>query len=347
MPTPSRCSRASGSTRWQSSRPRSRTKSTCGARPATDSPRSARSPLVWGGSSLDARAAEVVRAFENRGLLLYENCQWPFALPAFERLHPGCARGAAAPLRDGAAARVARRDRARRLALPPAARCSQALLPAGAPAIEGFRSRARSGADPALTLQFHYRSGAGACAVEVLLRHSDELPAAPRSRSTAAAHCVWWPRIATGYLSPPPIEASRWTIPSPLWSQISSRACARRTRKTEAPEHVTSSSACGSSRSSPAPIPSRRPRDRGDPRLHRRSCGSPRCGGTSRLRTLAARAAPARGRGRPDPAPPPIAPLSINLDLTTACNYALRPLHRLGHPEHQAQARRRRRCAPR
>jgi MoaA/NifB/PqqE/SkfB family radical SAM enzyme len=29
----------------------------------------------------------------------------------------------------------------------------------------------------------------------------------------------------------------------------------------------------------------------------------------------------ARASGRPDPAPPPIAPVSINLDLTTACNY--------------------------
>ena len=29
----------------------------------------------------------------------------------------------------------------------------------------------------------------------------------------------------------------------------------------------------------------------------------------------------ARGRGEPDPAPPALAPLSINLDLTTACNY--------------------------
>jgi hypothetical protein len=29
----------------------------------------------------------------------------------------------------------------------------------------------------------------------------------------------------------------------------------------------------------------------------------------------------ARAAGEPDPAPPPIAPISINLDLTTACNY--------------------------
>jgi hypothetical protein len=29
----------------------------------------------------------------------------------------------------------------------------------------------------------------------------------------------------------------------------------------------------------------------------------------------------ARASGRPDPTPPAIAPISINLDLTTACNY--------------------------
>src|SRR5262245_39481194 len=36
-----------------------------------------------------ARVLELVDAFAQRPLLLVENCQWPFALPAFDRLFPG------------------------------------------------------------------------------------------------------------------------------------------------------------------------------------------------------------------------------------------------------------------
>jgi predicted dehydrogenase len=46
-------------------------------------------PLVWGEPELAARAASLIGLFETRGLILWENCQWPYTLPAFERLHPG------------------------------------------------------------------------------------------------------------------------------------------------------------------------------------------------------------------------------------------------------------------
>ena len=46
-------------------------------------------PLVWGAKDLGERAQLCVTAFEERGLELWENCQWPYTLPAFERLHPG------------------------------------------------------------------------------------------------------------------------------------------------------------------------------------------------------------------------------------------------------------------
>ncbi len=129
-------------------------------------------PLVWGEPALGTRAAEVVAAFTERGLLLYENCQWPFALRAFERLHPG---SLAAP------------PRRFRMELQPASRglsalgdslshplsLLQALVPGASPRVDEFR------ADPssdALTLRFRYRSGANACAVEVVLSHAQELP---------------------------------------------------------------------------------------------------------------------------------------------------------------------------
>jgi hypothetical protein len=42
-----------------------------------------------GAGSLTAAARRLVDGFAARGLLLQENCQWPYALPAFEALHPG------------------------------------------------------------------------------------------------------------------------------------------------------------------------------------------------------------------------------------------------------------------
>jgi predicted dehydrogenase len=46
-------------------------------------------PLVWGRPDLAADAARLVDAFDRAGLLLWENCQWPYTLPAYERLFPG------------------------------------------------------------------------------------------------------------------------------------------------------------------------------------------------------------------------------------------------------------------
>jgi len=45
-------------------------------------------PLVWGKNAPE-RCARLTQAFANAGLVLFENCQWPYALPAFARLHPG------------------------------------------------------------------------------------------------------------------------------------------------------------------------------------------------------------------------------------------------------------------
>jgi len=132
-------------------------------------------PLVWGRNGLAERAAERVAAFADRGLLLYENCQWPFALPAFERLHPG---SLAAP------------PRSFRMELQPASleyaalgdtlshplSVLQALLPGDAPSVDAFAAdRPPRGAGP-LTIRFRYRSGANSCAVEIVLRPDATLP---------------------------------------------------------------------------------------------------------------------------------------------------------------------------
>jgi predicted dehydrogenase len=147
-------------------------------------------PLVWGERAIAQRAAERVAAFAERGLLLYENCQWPFALPAFERLHPGAL--AAPPRRF-------------RMELQPASRglsalgdslshplsLLQALVPGDEPAVDQFSADLPRGAGP-LTLCFRYRSGASSCAVEVLLKPDTALPrhAAIEIDGRAAARVV-------------------------------------------------------------------------------------------------------------------------------------------------------------
>jgi len=46
-------------------------------------------PLVWGEEDIAAEARRIVAAFDSAGLLLWENCPWPYSLPAYERLFPG------------------------------------------------------------------------------------------------------------------------------------------------------------------------------------------------------------------------------------------------------------------
>jgi len=132
-------------------------------------------PLVWEVPAIDALASEIVAAFAERGLLLYENCQWPFALSGFERLHPG---SLAAPPRE------------LRMELQPASHglaalgdslshplsLLQALVPGDAPAVDEIRAERGPRGDASLTLRFRYRSDGHTCAVEVVLTTSDRLP---------------------------------------------------------------------------------------------------------------------------------------------------------------------------
>jgi predicted dehydrogenase len=46
-------------------------------------------PFVWGLPDLVARSGALVDAIEARGCAVWENCQWPYALPDLEALHPG------------------------------------------------------------------------------------------------------------------------------------------------------------------------------------------------------------------------------------------------------------------
>jgi len=134
-------------------------------------------PLLWGGPDLAARAAARVRAFAQRELLLYENCQWPFALPGFERLHPGSLD--APPRRFAMELQPASRGlQALGDSLSHPLSLLQALLPGEAPEVGAIRFEPDPPDAPtgSLSVRFDYHSGVHGCAVEVRLRAGEELP---------------------------------------------------------------------------------------------------------------------------------------------------------------------------
>ena len=134
-------------------------------------------PLVWGMRDPADSASELVGAFVARELLLYENCQWPFALTGFEQLHPGV---------------LERPPRRLRMELQPVSRGRQALgdslshplsllqtlLPGDEPSIEALAfepDRPLRDTEP-LTVRFRYRSDGLACEAELALTHAETLP---------------------------------------------------------------------------------------------------------------------------------------------------------------------------
>ena len=134
-------------------------------------------PLVWGSPGVASLASDVVEDFLERGLLLYENCQWPFALPAFARLHPGALdappRSFRMELQPASRGVQALGD-----SLPHPLSLLQALLPGDEPQIADLAfspRRAASRSDP-LTVRFRYESGQRRCDVEVVLVGSERLP---------------------------------------------------------------------------------------------------------------------------------------------------------------------------
>jgi len=130
-------------------------------------------PLVWGVPDLAATAARLVARFEEQGLLLVENCQWPFTLPAFEALHPGAL--ARPPRRFAMLLEPASRGlQSLADSLPHPLSLLQALLP-GAPRVReiGFSTR-----EPAarLELGFRFETDTAACDARVVLSHSERPP---------------------------------------------------------------------------------------------------------------------------------------------------------------------------
>jgi predicted dehydrogenase len=131
-------------------------------------------PLVWGAPDLLRRSRRALAVFVERGLLLRENCQWPYTLPAFEALHPGSR--AAPPRRFTMQMEPSSRGLTSIAdALPHPISVLQALLP-GAPRVRDIAFSSRDPQAPQLAVRFRYETDAGACDAEVLLTHSEGWP---------------------------------------------------------------------------------------------------------------------------------------------------------------------------
>jgi len=132
-------------------------------------------PLVWGEPDLARRGGEIVAAFERADLMLWENCQWPYALPAFDRLHPGALD--APPRRFEMGLEPASRGvQSLGDALPHALSLLQRLAPGVRVALENVSFSTHDPSSQSLTIRFDYRSDEVAIGAQVTLRQSRGQP---------------------------------------------------------------------------------------------------------------------------------------------------------------------------
>jgi len=129
-------------------------------------------PLVWGDPQLATRADTLISAFADAGLLLRVNCQWPYTLPAFERLHPGTL--SRPPKRfemwmqPASAGVLGLAD-----SLPHPLSLLQALVPGGGARLTKLRFAAADPERANQTLDFHYCTDSHAVDVTVHLERTD------------------------------------------------------------------------------------------------------------------------------------------------------------------------------
>jgi predicted dehydrogenase len=134
-------------------------------------------PLVWGAEGLAERATASVDRFRSRGLLLAENCQWPYALPAFRELHPGVLSGPPrtfgmrlSPVSTGE--QVLADCLAHPLSL------LQALAPAATPTVDRIRYTPLRPDTNSLQVRFDYSPNGARVEVDLELRNEGAFPRA-------------------------------------------------------------------------------------------------------------------------------------------------------------------------
>jgi len=125
-------------------------------------------PFLWLRSHLAERAAELVTGFSARGLLLFENCQWPYTLAAYRRLHPGALERAPARfemrMQPASGGVEMLGDSA-----PHALSLLQAAVPGSGAALEAVRFDGDPAAGP-LAIEFRFRTDASDTGVRLDLR---------------------------------------------------------------------------------------------------------------------------------------------------------------------------------
>jgi predicted dehydrogenase len=132
-------------------------------------------PFVWDEPDPVGRTRALLDAFAARGLVVFENCQWPYTLPGFEALHP---RALASPPRrfEMELEPISRGRDSLGDALPHALSLLQALVPGGDARVEAIAFSTHDPRSDALRVRFRYRTEVAACEAEVALRRSDTLP---------------------------------------------------------------------------------------------------------------------------------------------------------------------------
>jgi predicted dehydrogenase len=132
-------------------------------------------PLVWAHEDLAADAARLVGAFDRAGLRLWENCQWPYTLPAYEQLFPGALRRPPEHffmlMQPASAGTQAFGD-----SLPHILSLLQALVPGDSPTLVDARFAIVEPERGDQTVSFRYRTDRWSTRVDVHLKPTDASP---------------------------------------------------------------------------------------------------------------------------------------------------------------------------
>jgi predicted dehydrogenase len=128
-------------------------------------------PLVWSGAGLGKRAAKLAERFAAAGLLLRENCQWPYTLAAYRALHPDPGPLRSFSMRLSPGTEIPRQMLGDALSHPLS--LLQALTGGASASAEQVALAARTGE---VSLRFAYRTALASTACDVVLRASNRLP---------------------------------------------------------------------------------------------------------------------------------------------------------------------------
>lgn len=132
-------------------------------------------PLVWDLPDAGAVATRLVEGFRSRGLLLAENCQWPFTIPTWDALFPG-ARSAPPRRFEMLLSPMAGGPTMLGDSLPHALSLLQALAPARASRLAGVEFSTQDGGAKGIVVRFDWPADAGAVAAQVTLKPAPEQP---------------------------------------------------------------------------------------------------------------------------------------------------------------------------